>query len=350
MDHSEFNIENLLTSESFINFCYGTNKTDVQLWEDKIVANPDASGNIEQARELCLLLAVKVSPGEKQIQLDKLKQQIEQAGVLQIEKKTIGTKVKQLWIWASVAASFLLFTTIYIAHYRASQSTASAMYSHINNSNYRLTAQTDFNHRKTVVLPDGSTVIMNGSSTLKVAADFNIKNRHVLLTGEAFFLVKKNHAKPFVVFTDKTATTALGTSFKVQSYPAETVASVMLSTGKVKVESTKTNTIDEVILTPGQQAVLANNKTAFVKSGFDNLSIQNWLNRKLVFANSDLTDITRKFKEIYGINLITSKISPDKVMFTGQFNDQNPIEVLEAIGFSNHFTYTQSGNNITLIF
>jgi hypothetical protein len=37
-------------------------------------------------------------------------------------------------------------------------------------------------------------------------------------------------------------------------------------------------------------------------------------------------------------------------MFTGQFNDQNPIEVLEAIGFSNHFTYKQSGNNITLIF
>lgn len=350
MDHSEFNIENLLTDESFINFCYGTDQNDIQFWEDKLAANPDAAGNIEQARELCLLLAVKVSPVEKQIQLNKLKHELEQVGVLQLQKKTISIKVKQLWVWASVAASFLLFTTIYIAHYRAVQSTAAAMYSHINGSNYHLTAQTDFNHRKTVVLPDGSTVIMNGSSTLKIAADFNVKNRHVLLSGEAFFLVKKNHAKPFVVFTGKTATTALGTSFKVQSYPAESVASVMLSTGKVKVESTQTNTIDEVILTPGQQAVLANNKDAFVKSGFDNSSIQNWLNRKLVFANSNLTDITTKFREIYGINIITSNISPDKVMFTGQFNNQNPIEVLEAIGFSNHFTYKQSGNNITLIF
>ena len=349
MDHSELNIEKLLTNESFINYCYRTDQNDIQFWEDKINTSPELANTIEQARELCLLLAVKVSPAEKIIQLEKLKQEVEQAGVPLSPQSTAGAKIKRLWVWAGIAASFLILSTLYIVHDKAAQSTASAMYSHINNSNYSLTAQTDFNHRKTVALPDGSTVILNGLSTLKIAADFNVKNRHVLLTGEAFFLVKKDHTRPFVVFTDKTATTALGTSFKVQSYPAERVAGVMLSTGKVKVESTQTNAIDAVILAPGQQALLANSHTAFVKSGFDNTAIQNWLNRKLVFANSNLIDITTKFKEIYGINIITSNISPDRVTFTGQFNGQNPIEVLEAIGFSNHFTYKQSGNTITLI-
>jgi len=350
MDHSEYNIENLLINESFINFCYGLNASDVKYWEDKLKNNKELVNNIEQARELCLLLAVKVTSAEKQVQLEKLKYDIEHTTVLEPEKRTVIAKVKQLWVWASIAASFLLITSIYIAKYKTGYTAASVMYGAITKSNYHLTAQTDFNHRKTVVLPDGSTVIMNGSSTLKIAADFNVKNRHVLLSGEAFFQVKKNHAKPFVVFTDKTATTALGTSFKVQSYPGEAAGSVMLNTGKVRVESTKTNAIDDVILIPGQQAVLANNEAGFVKSGFDKTSIQNWLNRKLVFTNSNLGDIITKFKEIYGINIITSNISPDKVMFTGQFNGRNPMEVLDAISFSNHFTYKQTGNTITLIF
>jgi len=350
MDQSEYNIENLLLNESFINYCYGFNASDVEYWEDKLQNGGELARNIEEAREMCLLLAIKVSSAEKQVQLEKLKKGIEQAGDFQPEKTNVIVKVKQLWIWASIAASFLLLTTIYVAKYKTGYTAASVMYSAITNSNYHLTAQTDFNHRKTVVLPDGSTVIMNGSSTLKIAADFNISNRHVLLSGEAFFLVKKNHAKPFVVFTDKTATTALGTSFKVQSYPGEASGKVMLTTGKVRVESTKTNTIDDVILTPGQQAVLTNNKAEFVKSGFNEILIQNWLNRKLVFSNSDLDDITTKFKDIYGINIIATNVSPDKVMFTGQFNGRNPMEVLDAISFTNHFTYKQTGNTITLIF
>ena len=350
MDHSEYNIENLLLNESFINFCYRSNASDIEYWEYKLKNEGEHAGSIKQARELCLLLAVKVSPAEKKIQLEKLKHDIEHTIVSQPEKLTVIAKVRQLWLWASIAASFLLITGIYIAKYKTGHIAASVMYSAITNSNYHLTAQTDFNHRKTIVLPDGSTVIMNGSSTLKIAADFNVSNRHVLLSGEAFFLVKKNHAKPFVVFTDRTATTALGTSFKVQSYPGERTGSVMLTTGKVRVESTKTTTVDEVILTPGQQAVLAKNTAGFVKSGFDKISIQNWLNRKLVFSNSDLTNITTKFKDIYGINIIATNISPDKVMFTGEFNGRNPIEVLDAISFSNHFTYKQTGNTITLIF
>jgi transmembrane sensor len=350
MDHSNFNIEDLITDESFVNYCYGLDKADIQFWENKISANPAQKETIEKAKELCLLLAIKVSPAEKQIQLKKLQHEIEALENEEPVKEKAYGKIKQLWVWASVAASLLILTTVYVSH-RISQSTnAPALYSAITATNYHLTAATDFDHRKTVVLPDGSTVILNGSSTLKIAADYNVNYRHVLLTGEAFFYVKKNHAKPFVVLTAKTATTALGTSFKVQSYPSESVASVMLATGKVKVESTRTNDINEVILTPGQQAVLRNNNIAFEKSAFDNSSIQNWLNRKLVFSNADLDNIVLKFKEIYGINIIASNISPDKVMFTGQFNDKNPTEVLDAIGFSNHFTYKQNGNTVTLVF
>lgn len=350
MDHSNFSIEELLTDESFVNYCYALNTADVQLWEDKLSANPELKEPIEKAKELCLLLAIKVSSAEKQIQLEKLQYEIEALKNTGPVKEKGYAKIKQLWVWAGVAASILILTTVYFSNRTTEPEKGAALYSEVTGSNYTLTAKTDFDHRKTVLLPDGSTVIMNGSSTLKVAADFNKKDRHVFLTGEAFFQVKKDHTKPFVVLTAKTATTALGTSFKVQSYPSESFASVMLATGKVKVESTRSDKISDVILTPGQQAVLPNNNSTFEKSGFNNTSMQNWLNRKLVFSNSDLNEIAQRFKEIYGLNIITSNVSPDKVMFTGQFSGQNPDEVLNAIGFSNHFTFKQAGNNVTLEF
>jgi transmembrane sensor len=136
----------------------------------------------------------------------------------------------------------------------------------------------------------------------------------------------------------------------VQSYPSETSTSVMLATGKVKVESTRSSTIDDIKLVQGEQAVLRQGATVIEKSTFNSATLQNWINRKLIFANANLNEITLKFREIYGIHIIVSKNLPGRILFTGEFNNSSPTEVLEAIGFTNHFTYKQNGNNVTLIF
>jgi len=350
MDHSEFNFEDLITDESFINYCYGTNNEDVLFWENKLKTNPELISNIKQARQLCLLLAVKVAPADKTIQLEKLKQEIEAFENLPKERKIIKMPARKIWAWASIAASVLILISIYVSQYISSKSSGAALYGQVTASTYHLTARTNFDERKKIRLPDGTTVIMNGTSELKLANDYNITNRHVYLTGEAFFLVKKDHARPFVVITNKTATTALGTSFKVQSYESSSSASVMLVTGKVKVESTRLTDVSDVKLIPGEQAVLTQGKAAFQKSNYSSSTLQNWINRKLVFSNSDLNAIVLKFREIYGINIIAPNTPSGQVSFTGEFDNKNPTEVLEAIGFSNHFTYKQSNNNVTLIF
>jgi transmembrane sensor len=349
MDHSEFNIEDLITNESFINYCYGTNNEDVLFWQNKLKTNPELS-SIKKAKELCLLLAVKVTTEDKKIQLEKLKLEIEAFETLPKERKAVKLPVRKIWAWVSVAASILILTSIYVAQYFASNPSGATLYSKVTTKSYHLTARTNFDERKKLKLPDGTTVIMNGSSELKLANDYNVSNRHVYLTGEAFFLVKKDHSRPFVVITDKTATTALGTSFKVQSYESSSPASVMLATGKVKVETTRLTDVSDVKLVPGEQAVLMQDNAAFQKSNYNSSTLQNWINRKLVFSNSNLDDIVVKFREIYGINIITSNTPSEHVSFTGEFDNKNPTEVLEAIGFSNHFTYKQNNNNVTLIF
>jgi transmembrane sensor len=238
MDFINFNIEDFLTDDSFINYCYDLNDTDKAFWENIILTQPLLKKKIADARELCLLLSIKVSKTDKQEQLDKLKAAIASE---QLKKQAIPLiNVRRLWLPRIAVAATLLVLVIAYGLYKYNAPVSGAvMYSRVTNTNYHLVAQTTFGNRKSVVLPDGTTVTLNGSSSLKIANDYNSNDRHVLLTGEAFFEVTKDKTRPFVVLTNKTATTALGTSFKVSSYATSKTASVMLATGKVKVEATQ---------------------------------------------------------------------------------------------------------------
>ncbi len=53
--------------------------------------------------------------------------------------------------------------------------------------------------QKMVLLPDGSTVFLNGHTRLTYPGKFSAKTRVVSIQGEAFFKVKKNKRIPFIV-------------------------------------------------------------------------------------------------------------------------------------------------------
>ena len=59
-------------------------------------------------------------------------------------------------------------------------------------------------------MPDGSIVILNSNSSLSLDADFNKEKREIRLTGDAFFKVAKDAKRPFIVYSENIATTALG--------------------------------------------------------------------------------------------------------------------------------------------
>ena len=64
------------------------------------------------------------------------------------------------------------------------------------------TFSTAYLETRLVVLPDSSKVWLNSATTLTYDSDFNKKGREVTLSGEAFFDVSKNPAKPFIVRMD----------------------------------------------------------------------------------------------------------------------------------------------------
>src|SRR5690606_2603405 len=72
-----------------------------------------------------------------------------------------------------------------------------------------------------LLLPDGSTVLLNNNSSLDFPQQFTGDTREVILKGEAYFDIKPDASRPFIIHTGKVKTRVLGTAFNIRAYPEE---------------------------------------------------------------------------------------------------------------------------------
>ncbi|MGO4293996.1 FecR family protein [Chitinophaga sp. RAB17] len=93
----------------------------------------------------------------------------------------------------------------------------------------------DDQHMKSIGLPDGSTVILNRSSTLTWSSDYNHKVRQVILTGEGYFKVATDDKRPFIVQSAGLETHVLGTAFNIEAHKGAAQIRVALTAGKIAV-------------------------------------------------------------------------------------------------------------------
>jgi transmembrane sensor len=111
---------------------------------------------------------------------------------------------------------------------------------------------TDIGQTRNITLEDGSRLMLDTSSRVRVA--FSAKARDVeLLEGQAHFDVAKNPARPFRVRTTFAEILAVGTSFDVVARASRTT--VTLIEGRVAVRSMSASDaqLQPETLTPGQQ-------------------------------------------------------------------------------------------------
>lgn len=73
-----------------------------------------------------------------------------------------------------------------------------------------------------LVLSDGTTVYLNAESELMYPVKFRGNDRRVFLKGEAYFDVKRDTSKPFIVEANSLDVRVLGTEFGVRAYQDET--------------------------------------------------------------------------------------------------------------------------------
>ncbi|MDR6784397.1 FecR family protein [Pedobacter africanus] len=187
-----------------------------------------------------------------------------------------------------------------------------------------------------VNLPDGTRVWLNAASELKFPLSFaGLKERRVSLTGEAYFEVKKDAAKPFIVASDRQVVQVLGTHFNVNSYKEDTNTKTTLLEGAVKVQSLKGGSPDEAMLKPGQQARIGNASSAISVATVDPLAEIAWKKGQFFFENEPIENIMKEVSRWYDVDIVYKDDFAGKTVWgsvTRYGNVSKVLSILELTG------------------
>ena len=211
------------------------------------------------------------------------------------------------------------------------------------NNHQLLVAIADEGIVKEVILPDGTKVWLNNSTTLKYPHEFSEKERNVYLEGEAYFEVTKNQHKPFIVQSDAMQIRVLGTTFNFKCDKNCRIAEATLIEGEIEVKGNHKE--GRLILTPGQRAEL-NNGRLTVKQVDAKLDAV-WHDNLIPFQKADIFNITRTLERFYDVKIILSPdIQLDKT-YSGVVKKKSDIEsVLKSLQNTIPIDYKIVGNNI----
>ena len=175
-----------------------------------------------------------------------------------------------------------------------------------------------------LVLADRTVVYMNSESRLKYPVMFGGKNRMVELEGEAYFEVRRDSSRPFIVHAGDQRVTVLGTSFGMTCYANEVNDYTTLVSGKVKVELQQGK--QAFVLKPGTQ-VEYNKESGMVRERrVDVAEFVAWKEGKYVFKQKRLEDILSTLSRWYDFEVFYQNSEMKEVLFSGElrrFDDFN---------------------------
>jgi transmembrane sensor len=186
-----------------------------------------------------------------------------------------------------------------------------------------------------LILPDGSRVWLNASSSIKFPTAFTQEQRLVDISGEAYFEVAHNPVKPFVVKNGTNEITVLGTHFNVNAYSDEAATKVTLLQGSVKVSNDK----GALTIKPGQQAMLTLNHPPEAASSVDIEEIIAWKNGLFQFNDEPIEIIMRQVARWYGVKPVYQGRIP--YHFTVDIERNLPLsKVLHLLELNNNVHFT----------
>lgn len=201
----------------------------------------------------------------------------------------------------------------------------------------------------TVILSDGTKVILNAATTFRYPSRFNEAERLVYLDGEAYFEVTKNMEKPFVVKLRKQDVTVLGTSFNIEAYGGESYSVVTLLNGSVAIDAFNESgeSAGRMYLKPNQRAV-SDNKSGSVSLSSTDASLSNaWIDGVYRFKDEPLSAIVKRLENYYNVEIHLEDEHLERVRYTGTFSLSQDIgDVLRIINYEDLFMFKRVNKEI----
>ena len=219
--------------------------------------------------------------------------------------------------------------------------------------------------KEEIVLPDSSVVVLSKEAMIKYTVPFINNKRDIQLEGEAYFKVTKDKTKPFTVYADGLATTALGTEFRITANDSSKVL-VQLFEGKVVIRSVNNNMKEwnkQVYLSPGEQLKYDSAKTLVAVEKIkglngDMLAIKQHKTQKnhshavtneLVFNSSALPDVMDRLSKYFNIKISYNKTEIESMNFTGTISKNDSLSIiLKVIAQMNDLQISSTDSGFTV--
>ena len=328
MDYHEYEMEDFLADPEFRNWVLKPNPASNFFWKKWLSANPSKRNTVSAAKEI--ILSLKFHSNNE---IDE-KDQGELLKAILGKRKPISEVRKVGWqsIAFQAAACALLMIALSFGHRAATSTQLEPVFSSV-----RYIVKENLKGQKSrITLPDGSTVFLNNNSKVSYASQFD-DEREIFLEGEAFFEVKKDSTKPFLVNSNGLVTKALGTSFNIKAHKGKKVE-VGLVEGKISVASVSEDKDIRIIGDQGGKAVFSATDGQLDISKYEDMDFYKWTKRILVFKAAGFDEIENALENWYDVDISVRNLNR-AITYTGEFPSESLESILARIAFVEKFSF-----------
>lgn len=282
-DYTRFAVKDFIMDEYFQAWIFNPTRDTESFWQTWLDDNPQKRHDVEEARTTLLRLNFSSYslPAED---VSRVWNNIR--GRDTVISRTHGTLSIRNFLWYGVTAAILivgLTALLWVAPKSLTEYT------------------TAFGETKTIILPDGSAVILNSNSSLKLNSDWTSSSpREVWLDGEAFFSVvhKKNNQSFKVRTGENIDIEVLGTTFNVYNRHQ---TKIVLNSGKIQLRLPTGVADEKIVMEPGE--LVEYDEKKYIKRSVDPKVYTAWTKNTLLLNRTSLREMLHMIKDNYGIDV-----------------------------------------------
>ncbi len=195
-------------------------------------------------------------------------------------------------------------------------------------------------------LPDGSVAVVNKNSRLNYEFNPQSKARKVKLAGEAYFEVKHEETKPFVIETaDEVLIEDIGTAFNVKAYPDSDTIVVTVESGEVQFYTLKNPGLR---LKAGEAGVYSKSLKEFSRLVKADTNVLAYKTKIFSFKDTDLKKAVEMINEIYDSKIVLGNTAIGNCRLTVNFNNDKVEDIAEIIAETLGLKVEKKDNNLIL--
>ncbi len=362
MNFQDYEAIDFACDASFQRCCREEDEADMAFWAEWARQHPEKAGVLTEARQLVALLSARQGGRTEQLkqlqdgltQYERLQQALEAALPVPADETPSSGHRRRYTRYAAVVAGVALLAAggYFLSRQRHTTPVATEMAA-------ATVISAGDEPRKSVVLPDGSSLVLRKNSRVELAEGFNRKNRELTLTGEAFFDVVQDARRPFMVHTSAFDIKVLGTVFNVSAYTGHPTMEAALFRGKVEITCAQ-GPARKIVLQPNQKLTVVTPETS--KTAAPALKVVPldadpvnhkareiaWVRNRLEIENEPLADIAVKLEKWYGIRIAFADDAVKQYRYSGTFESETVLKALDALQLSYPFNIKMVNDTIII--